>query len=115
MLARMIARSLLAIVPEKLAATVTLSPDLINSTTIQVFNAWWKPLNVTRSPYGFLNLQGDEMLIKIPQHELNPNNEGYEIRARDRITIQGTSHRVLVATLKSVRTVWECVVRKELV
>ena len=114
MLTRMIARSMIILVPEKLAATITLLPDSVSPTTIQVSNAWLKPLNVSRSAYGDLNLQGDETRIKIPQHELNPNNNGYEIRARDQITIGGTTYVVLVASLKSVRTVWECVVRKVL-
>jgi hypothetical protein len=114
MLTRMIAQSLMAVVPDKHPATVTLSPDSTAPITVQIFNAWIKPLNVTRSTYDTLNLQGDETLIKIPQHELNSSNNGYEIRARDQISIQGTTYRVLMSTLKSVRTVWECVVRKEM-
>jgi hypothetical protein len=110
----MIARSLMGVVPEKLAAVVTLLPDSASPMTVQIFNAWLKPMNVTRTIYGQLNLQGDELLIKIPQHELNPNNDGREIRVRDQIVIGGTTYRVLMSTLKTVRTVWECVVRKEM-
>ena len=114
MLSRCIARSLIGIIPDKLAASITLLPDSPSPVTINVFNAWRKPMNVRLSNYGHLNLQGDETVIKVPDHELNPAGEGREIRARDQIVVGGTVHRVLSARLMSVRTVWECTCRKEM-
>src|SRR5579872_7209333 len=102
MLNKLIARSLMVVIPEKRAATIILMPDSQTPVTIQVKNAWMKPLSVTRSQYGVLNLQGDETLIKIPQHELVSGDQNHEIRARDQITIDGTTYRVLMSTLKSV-------------
>lgn len=115
MLSRLLARSLIGIVPEKLVARITLLPDTVSPTTITVFHAWLKPLQVRLTRYGQLNLQGDETLIKIPDDELNPVGNGREIRPRDQIVIHGTTYRVLAVRLMSVRTVWECLCRKELV
>ncbi len=115
MLNRLIAKSLMTIVPEKVRATVTLMPDSLSPTTVQVFNAWLKPMSVKLAAYGALNLQGDETLLKVSDSELNPAGNGREIRARDRIVVGTTTYVVLAATLKTVRTVWECVVRKEMV
>jgi hypothetical protein len=114
MLIHFLARSLLGLVPEKMAATVSLLPDGPSPTTVRVFNAWLKPLSVRLSNYGNLNLQGDETSIHVPDHELNPASEGREIRARDRIVIGNSTYIVLSAQLKSVRTVWECTCRKEI-
>jgi hypothetical protein len=114
MVSRLIAQSLMSIVPEKLPATLTLLPDSVSPVTVNVFNAWLKPMDVKNSVYGNLNLQGDETRINIPQNELNPFNNGREIRARDQIVIGGLTYIVLAATLRSVRTRWECVVRKVL-
>lgn len=115
MLTRLVARSLMSIVPERISATVVLSPDSVTPTTVTIASAWLKPLDVSLSEYGNLNLQGDETRIKIPDHQLNPNNEGREIRGRDRIIVNGTHYRVISTTLTTVRTVWDCVTRKELV
>jgi hypothetical protein len=115
MLTRLVARSLMAIVPERISAAVVLSPDSVTPATVAIASAWLKPLDVSLSEYGNLNLQGDETRIKIPDYQLNPNNEGREIRARDRIIVNGTNYRVISATLTTVRTVWDCVARKELV
>ena len=114
MLTRLIARSLMGIVPEKRAATLTLLPDSASPVTVNVFNAWLKPMDAKNSAYGNLNLQGDETRVNIPQSELNPINNGREIRARDQFLIEGATYIVLMATLRSVRTRWECVVRKVL-
>ena len=115
MLSRLLARSLIGIVPEKLVARITLLPDTVSPTTITVFHAWLKPLQVRLTRYGQLNLQGDETLIKIPDDELNPVGNGREIRPRDQIVINSTNYRVLAVRLMSVRTVWECLCRQELV
>jgi hypothetical protein len=114
MLARFIARSLMLIVPEKMPATLTLQPDSATPVMVTVYSAWMKPMDVRLSIYGNINLQGDETRINIPQQELNPSSNRREIRARDQIVIDGTTWLVLAATLKSVRTRWECVVRKVL-
>ncbi len=114
MLNQFIAQSLMGLVPGKLAAVLTLLPDSASPITVNVFNAWLKPLDVNLSAYGHLNLQGDETIIKIPDSELNPTSNGREIRARDQITIGGTNYRVVSARLMSLRTVWHCVARKEI-
>ncbi len=114
MLSKFLARSLMMIVPQKSPAVITLQPDTTAPTTVNVSNAWLKPLDVALSIYGNLNLQGDETRINVSQQELNPADDGREIRARDRIEINGTRYIVLSATLKSVRTRWECIARKEI-
>ena len=114
MLSRSIAQSLMSLVPGRLAALITLLPDSASPVTVNVFNAWLKPLDVHLSVYGNLNLQGDETIVKIPDSELNPANNGREIRSRDQITIGLTNYRVVSARLMSLRTVWQCVVRKEI-
>lgn len=114
MFSRRIAQALMGVVPEKRSATVTLLPDSASPVTVNVVNAWLKPMDVTNSAYGNLNLQGNETRINIPQSELNPDNNQREIRARDQIVIEGTTFIVVMATLKSVRTRWECIARKVL-
>ena len=114
MLTRLIAQSLMGIVPEKRPATLMLLPDSASPVTVNLFNAWLKPMDVKNSVYGNLNLQGDETRINIPQCELNPTNNAREIRPRDQIVIDGVTYVVLLATLRSVRSRWECVVRKVL-
>ena len=112
MLRRLIARSLMVLVPERRSAVVTLRPDSPAPVSVDIANAWLKPLDVRLGQYGGLNLQGDETRINIPQRELNGSGTGYDIRTRDRITIDGATFTVLSATLKSVRTRWECIARK---
>ena len=114
MLNRSIAQSLMSLVPGRISAVVTLLPDSASPTTVNIFNAWLKPMDVRLSAYGNLNLQGDETIIKIPDSELNPTSNGREIRSRDQITIGGTHYRVVSARLMSLRTVWQCVARKEI-
>lgn len=82
------------------------------SSVVNVSNAWEKPLNVKRDGYGYLNMQGNETLIKVPDNELNSTNTGNQIRFRDQILWNGITYEVLGSTLKTVRTAWECVVRK---
>ncbi|WP_397570655.1 hypothetical protein [Schlesneria sp. T3-172] len=108
------ARSLMALVPERVPATVALNPDSNTVTLIPVHGAWLKPVNVALTTYGGVNLQGNETLLMVPDHELNSQGEGREIRPRDKITCAGATYRVHAARLKTVRTVWECVVRKEI-
>ena len=114
MLNQSIAQSLMSLVPDRLAAVLTLLPDSASPITLNVSNAWLKPLDVQLSAYGNLNLQGDETIVKIPDSELNPASNGREIRSRDQITIGGANYRVVSARLMSLRTVWQCVVRKEI-
>lgn len=115
MLTRAIAQGLMGIVPEKVTATVVLLPESNSPTTITIYNAWLKPLDMRFPTYGGVNIQGDETRIKIPDHELNPAANGREIRQNDRITIGGVAFNVKMARLMSVRTVWECLVQKEIV
>jgi hypothetical protein len=114
MLSREMARSLSVIIPERMPASITLLPDSATPVAVNVFNAWLKPMDVRLSTYGSLNLQGDETVIKVFDHELNPANEGREIRPRDKIVVSGTTFRVLATRLLTLRTVWECTCRKEI-
>ena len=72
-------------------------------------------MDVRLSAHHGLYLQGNETRIKIPDHELNPARNGREIRPNDRISVDGDDYNVITARLMSVRTVWECIVRKEIV
>ena len=85
------------------------------SSVVNVYSAWEKPLSIKRDSYSYLNLQGNETLIKIPDSEMNPANNGNQIRWRDQILWNGITYEVLGATLKTIRTAWECVVRKVVV
>ncbi len=114
MLNQSIAQSLIGLVPGKLPAALTLLPDSPASITVNVFNAWIKPIDIYLSTYGNLNLQGDETVVMIPDFELNPTSERREIRSRDQITIAEANYRVVSARLALLRTVWQCVVRKEI-
>ena len=114
MLCQSIAQSLMSLVPGKLAVVLTLLPDTASPITVTVSNAWLKPLDVHLSVYGNLNLQGNETIVKSPDSELNPTGNGREIRSRDQITIGAINYRVVSARLRSLRTVWQCVVRKEI-
>ena len=114
MLTRAIARSLISIVPEKLTATITLRPDSTSPTTLTSRNSWVKPIDVNLTAYGGVDLQGDETRIKIPDHELNPADNGRAIRPQDHIAINGVTYVVISARLMTVRTIWECICRKEM-
>lgn len=114
MLNRFVAQSLLGMIPNTTAATIVLAPDSEAPTTVTVSHAWLKPLDVQFTSEGGLHLQGDETRIKIPDTELNPAVNGRELRPRDNIIIDGQTYNVLTARLMSVRTVWDCVVRKVL-
>ncbi|WP_157606139.1 hypothetical protein [Schlesneria paludicola] len=71
-------------------------------------------MDVRLSTYGGFNLQGNETRINIPDHELNPMENGREIRPGDQICVTGVNYIVLSTRLASVRTVWECLCRKEM-
>jgi hypothetical protein len=103
----------MSIVPNRVAATLTLTPDF-TPTTVNVSNAWLKQMDVKLQVYGGVNLQGDETLIKIPDSELNPSINGREIRPRDTIAIGTDKYLVIWARMTTVRTVWECVCRRQI-
>jgi hypothetical protein len=113
MLNQSIARSLMSIIPNRVPVNLTLTPDF-TSTTVSISNAWLKPLDVKLQNYGGVNLQGDETLIKVPDHELNPSFNGREIRPRDTIVVGADTYLVIWARITTVRTVWECLCRKQL-
>jgi len=81
------------------------------TSTVNVYNAWQKPISGKLKEYGHLNVQGDETLLHIPDHELNPASNGRQIRSRDIIVFGGQTFVVQAAgtTLKSVLTDWVCV------
>ena len=101
----------MGLVPEKLPARIVLTPDS-TPTTIDVLNAWQKPVDVSFTHYAGVQLQGKETLLKIPDIELNPSSNGYVIRPKDQIIMDGITYVVRAARLMSVRTVWECVCRE---
>ena len=114
MLNRLIATSLIAIVPEKLSVLLTLLPGSAVPTTVKVNNAWFKSMDIRLTAYGGVNLQGDETRIRIPDKELNPAGNSREIRPRDTIAVGSDVYQVITARLMTVRTIWDCVVRKEM-
>jgi hypothetical protein len=85
-----------------------------NSTIVQCYNAWEKPISSRLADYGRLKLQGDETLINVPDSELNPIQNGREIRAEDWIQWNGVTYIVTDAgtTEKTLHTDWQCVCRK---
>lgn len=120
-LTRAIARGLMGVIPERGPATIYLSPDSSVSAprppeTVNVYNAWEKPIAGKLQDYGHVHIQGDETLIKVPDHELNPTGNGREIRTRDKILWKGQLFIVTYVgtTLKTVQTQWECVCRKDM-
>lgn len=81
---------------------------------VNVSGAWKKPIAGRMQKYGMMNLQGDETLLHIPDSELNPSGNGYEIRTDDTISFAGDTFQVTGAgaTLKTVLTDWVAVCRK---
>ena len=115
MLTRAIARSLMAIIPEKLTVTIALNADSASPTSVTIYQAWLKPVDIRLQNYGGVSLQGNETLIMIPDLELNPAANGREPRARDTIVAEGITYRVQSSRIRTVDTVWECLARKEIV
>ncbi len=112
MLGKSIVQSLMNLVPNRCPATVILTPDY-TARTITVYNAWLKPMDAKLNAYGGVMVQGDETIIHVPDHELNPTSTtNYEIRPRDNITVNGVTYNVISSRLKTVRTNWECVCRE---
>ena len=114
MLNRLLATSLLVIVPDKFSAQVTLLPESTTPTVLSVNSAWFKPLDVKLTSYGGVELQGNETRIRVPDREVNPTNNGREIRPRDKIQVSDDVYLVISARLTTVRTVWDCLVRREM-
>lgn len=81
---------------------------------VNVGGAWKKPISGKLQKYGMMNLQGDETLLHIPDNELNPVGNGYEIKTDDTIAFAGDTFQVTSAgsTLKTILTDWVCVCRK---
>lgn len=113
MISKQMANALSDMVPERFAATVSINPDSGSATTVTVVKAWRKPVKSSASTYQGVELTGAEEIINILDRELNPAVNGREIRPRDTITIGSTVWIVQNATLKSVRTRWECLVRRK--
>ena len=114
MLNKMIARSLMAIVPNRFTAAITINYGADDEETVSCPQCWEKPIRGGLEKYGNISIQGDETLIKVPDHILNPKNNARQIRAEDRIVINGEMWVVTGAgaTLETVQTVWTCVCRK---
>lgn len=110
MLTRAAAAGLMGIVPEKVTASVALIPDSGSTVTVSCPGCWLKPLKSTDTSYAGVMLSGRETIINVPDASLNPLQEGRVIRAGHEITVNGTVYIVQVATLKGVRTRWECLV-----
>ena len=114
-MSRIIARGLMAIVPEKSAATVNLNVRHGTPESVVCPNCWIKPLGGGLAPYGNINVEQDKTIIKVPDHELNPTGSGRQIRSGDTISFEGNLYRVTAVggNLRSVRTVWDCAVQQE--
>lgn len=105
----------LKLVPNRGIAVVTLDANTPNPVTVTCSNAWIKQTRGGLSQYGAMFVEQDKTVIKILDSELNPAGNGRQIRARDKITFGGENYVVTAegGNLKSVRTVWDCVVQKE--
>lgn len=100
------------VIPERYPAVITLNPG--NSTITETLTAqgcWIKPISGKLQKYGDMYVQGDQTLIKVPDDQLNPTNNGRQIRTGDSIVFRGSTYNVTQAgtTVKSVLTTWECV------
>lgn len=114
MMTRARAQARMGIIPEKVSASVALQSDNASATTVVCPGAWWKPLKSSAPFYGGYALTGRETLLNIPDSELNPAANGRVIKPGDEITVATVVYVVQVATLKSVRTRWECLVNNRL-
>ncbi len=115
MLSRLMARSLMQIVPERKAAVVTLNPDHVTlEETVNISGAWIKHYTSGYVTASGARIEGAGTIINIPDHQLNPAGNGREIRQDDRIVFLGQTYVVASAgaDLTSHRTRWECVVSK---
>lgn len=110
MMTRARAQGLMGLIPDKVSASVALQSDNASATTVVCPGAWWKPLKSGSTTYSGYALTGTETLLNIPDSELNPAANGRVIKPDDEITVAGTVYIVQVATLKSLRTRWECLV-----
>lgn len=110
MMTRAQAQSLMGIVPDRVSASVALQSDNASATTVTCPGAWWKPLKSSAPFYGGYALTGRETLLNIPDADLNPAANGRIIKPGDEITVAAVVYVVQVATLKSLRTRWECLV-----
>lgn len=96
-------------------ATIVLKPLApARKETVTVTDAWIKPISGKMVQYSQFNISGDETLIHIPDSQLNPGNEGREIRSDDQIVFNGIRYNVTAAgtTLKTLQTDWVCVCKK---
>ena len=102
------------LIPNRGKAVLTLNPDTGSPITVTVYSAWQTPLDSDLDEYGHVNLQADATKIHILQSELNPANNGYEIRALDQIVFNGSTFQVTRdgATLETVLSCWACVCKK---
>lgn len=104
-----------AVVPERFPATVTLNPGHATlEEEVEISSAWSKDYSSAYATYNQVNVEGASMIIKIPNIELNPANNGREIREGDLILFRGETFKVTGGggLLKSLRTRWECACRR---
>lgn len=116
MMSRAIARSLMSLVPSDTKGTATIILNTYYGTreTVTVDGCWLKQSRGGMESHGMLEVEADATIVKVPDHLLNPNGEGREIRESDVITIFDVAYTVARAggNLKSVRTVWDCYCQK---
>ena len=103
------------IIPDRGPATIVLGPDTASPTTISVSNAWMMQDDGGLQDIGHVNTELAKTTIYILDAELNPSNDGREIRSRDTITFAGTKYRLTQqgGGLVNNRTAWSCAVQKE--
>lgn len=113
MMTKQRAAGLARIVPNKKAATVTVNSRTSSPITVVCPNAWIKPTQGGVRNIGGMYTESEQTTIKIQDRELNPNNEGRQIRANDTIVFDGVTYVVTDAggNLHTVRTVWDCSVQ----
>ena len=112
MMTPQIANGLTWMIPNKAPATLTLTPDY-TAETVNVSNAWSMPVDIRATSWGGVLVQASDLVIKVLNNEVNPDQNGRVIRMHDQIQFNGNSYVVQTARLTTMDTVWECLCRKE--
>ena len=110
------AATMYRLIPDKKPASIVLNADQSSPTTVSVSNAWIMQDMGGLADYGRVNVENSKTKIYVLDAELNPSANNREIRAEDTITFDSVLYRVTSGggNLVNNRTVWECIVQKEI-
>jgi hypothetical protein len=106
----------MTLMPYKGTAVITLNANTASPITVTVYNAWLKQDTGGLSGYGGVMAEQAKTKIRFLDIELNPANNGYEIRAEDEIVFNGITYVVTDrgGNLISNRSTWDCDVQKKI-